>query len=235
MRKLSCLLLSGIVSLIILVGCGTPTPPPPPTPGPTSTPTPAPSSHLPSPSTWVKDQFGAAWANIPVSGQRSTARTNLVLQAGASWKWDRWSAFWFWVEQPDRWGAGNLHFPDGDETFANTTFNLHAPASGNEGHLNTLIVLDGIVRRYDCVKADSLCFGSNNTRNERIQGLFLDSTDSDNHWANYVYQTVNYFKQFGIHYYQAYNEPNIGQFNGADKSYSQAEDPNNEGWADAAS
>ena len=218
----------GILFLLALAACAPPTPTPSPTPGPSPIPSPTP----PPASTWVNDQLGVTWGNTPIVARRIGDRVGLAQQAGAAW--DRWSAFWFWVEQPDRWGYGNFVFSEGDESFTHpdtgevTWFNIHDAAAGNQDRLDTLTVLDGISRPYDCIattEGGSLCYGSN----ERIQGLFLDplldgSANPDNHWADYVYHTVGYFKQFGIQHYQAYNEPNLGYWNGGD-------DPEGEGWA----
>ena len=238
---------------LILVACGTPTVTPP-SPSPTVSPSPSatPSSSPPADSTWVADQLGINWGNTPgieqteYSGPWRTAdRTNLAVQSGTPWSWDRWSAFWYWIEQPHRdlpWGPGNFIFPSGDERLdldGNwfSRFNLTGAATENQGQLSTLIVLDGIPRPYDCIwqgndtSPTALCYDDNNERNERVLGLYLDvllpdgSINSDNHWADYVYHTVNHFKQFGIEYYQAYNEPNIGYWNGGI-------DPDGEEWAD---
>ncbi len=225
--------------LLLLSACQPPAPTPFPTPEPSPSPTPG---TLPPPtSIWMNDQIGVTWGDTPVVQDwdygyywRTPERVALVRQSDTPWAWDRWSAFWFWIEQPHRpdpWGPGRYNFagtldavhPDDPNKVA--IFNIGDPAAANP---NVLIVLDGIARPYDCIatgEQGSLCYGSK----ERIQGLFLNpllngSANPHNHWADYVYHTVNYFKQFGIHHYQAYNEPNLGYWNGGD-------DPEGEGWA----
>jgi len=192
----------------------------------------------------VDDQLGVTWGNHPTL--HSDDRSNLLLQPDAPWSWDRWSAFWFWVEQPhlsDPWGTGNFNFsgtfvhPDNPED--RTDFDLTRSASENQGHLDTLVVLDGIVRPYDCIattEQGSNCYGSN----ERIQGLFSEpplldgAVNPNNHWADYVYHAVGHFSQFGIEYYQAYNEPNLGGENpGPDPGvWNNGPDPDEDEWAD---
>jgi hypothetical protein len=190
----------------------------------------------------VDDQLGVTWGNHPIL--HSDDRSNLLLQSDVPWSWDRWSAFWFWEEQPHRpdpWGPGNFNFagtfvhPDNPED--RTDFDLTRSATENQGHVDTLVVLDGIVRPYDCIAQDSNCYGAG----ERIQGLVSSdpllpdgSVNPDNHWADYVYHTVNYFKQFGVHHYQAYNEPNLGGENpGPDPGvWNNGPDPDEDEWAD---
>lgn len=211
-----------------------------------SSPVPTPSPVLPPTSTWDDEQLGATWSNTPAVAQRVGDRVELARRAGV--RWDRWSTFWFWLEQPHRpapWGPGHLVFSKDDEIFIHpddpdniTTFNLYAAAAGNRGHLKTLIVLDGIVRPYDCIASTAQgahCYGSS----ERVQGLFLDpflpggSVNPDNHWASYVYHTVNYFKRLGIDYYQVFSEPNLAKYAGLYPGpWNNGPDPGGEEWAD---
>ena len=206
--------------------------------------TPAPSG--PPMSTWDDEQLGITWSHTPAVAQRVGKRVDLARQAGATW--DRWSAFWFWLEQPHRpdpWGPGNFVFPGGDETFSHpddpdavTAFNFYAAAAGSRGRLETLIVLDGIARPYDCIaptERGSRCYGSH----ERVQGLSLDplrpdgSVNPDNHWASYVYHTVNYFARFGIDTFQVFSEPNLAKHAGLYPGpWNNGPDPDDDEWAD---
>lgn len=208
----------GILFLATLAACDTN---PPPTTTPTPSPSPSPSSTPPGgppSSTGINDQFGITWSNHPVVKRRDADRVQLAEQAGA--RWDRWSAFWYWVEQPDRaalWGPGNFNF-EGDFTYPDSgnveSFNLREAATGNQGHLNTLVVLDGIPRRYDCTYTSDENSGCP-AEGVRIQGLFEEpiingGVNTENHWADYVSHSISFFSQHGIHYYQTYNEPNEG-------------------------
>ena len=240
MTRISLILGFALFLLLALTACQPPTPTPSPTPEPS--PSPPPAANPPPASTWVNDQIGVTWSDTPVVQDwdyghfwRTPERVTLARQGDAPWTWDRWSAFWFWVEQPHRptpWGPGQYHFegtldavhPDNPKKVAQ--FNIQEPAAANP---NTLIVLEGIPRPYDCIHPDSNCYGTG----ERIQGLFSDpilgdgSVNRDNHWADYVYHAVDYFKQFDIHHYQAFNEPNLGYWNDVGGNT----DPENEGYA----
>ena len=102
-RNLVLVLGFGLFLLLAMSACQPSTPTPSPSPPPPPNPPPA--------STWVNDQIGITWGDTPVVQEwdhghywRTPERVALARQANAPWTWGRWSAFWFWVEQPVREG-----------------------------------------------------------------------------------------------------------------------------------
>jgi hypothetical protein len=217
-----------LLLMTLMSACG-PQPSPTPTPTSSTTPSVTPSvSPSPPPSvltppaieTYSDNEFGINWVNSPYTNSphpiSSQDRTDKAQEAGATW--DRWPIYWYWVNQPMRWGEGMANFRwAGDFNLPeDLTFDIDQAAGADGNQLKTLAILDGIPRYYDCAYPipyseehpdGSGCYGAD----DRIEGLSLDAAagspiNEANRWATYVYTTVAHLSQHGVNHFEIWNE-----------------------------
>ncbi|HQH40093.1 MAG TPA: hypothetical protein PLH19_16385, partial [Anaerolineae bacterium] len=236
-----------VLTLVTLMSACGPEPTPIPTATPSVTPSPTPSSSFPPPpviKTNADAEFGVNWGNSPYTNPphplSSPDRTDKAKEAGATW--DRWPAYWYWVNQPVRWGEGIENFRwEGDFPLTGEVFNIGEAASADGNELKTLTILDGIPRYYDCAYSTpysedhpdgSGCYGETD---DRIEGLSQPADagspiNEANRWATYVYTTVAHLSQYGINHFEIWNEPNLGEnYKGGEETsgkWNQMNDPN---------
>jgi len=105
-----------LILMTSMSACGPgPTPTPSVTPPVTPSVSPSPPPSVPTPpaiETYGDDEFGINWVNSPYTNSphpiSSQDRTDRAQEAGATW--DRWPVYWYWVNQPIRWGEGRENF-----------------------------------------------------------------------------------------------------------------------------
>jgi hypothetical protein len=146
-----------LILMTLMSACGPgPTPTPSVTPPITPSASPSPPPLVPTPpaiETHADDEFGINWVNSPYTNPphpiSSQDRTDKAQQTGATW--DRWPVYWYWVNQPMRWGEGGENFRwEGDYPLTGGAFDVGRAADADGDQLETLAILDGIPRYYDC-------------------------------------------------------------------------------------
>lgn len=186
--------------------------------GPVPTPTPIPPSPF-------DIQYGIANINPAQEYDETANSQNITRAQELGTQWDRWVIQWFWIDQPWQYddfiwsGQFDLNGDQFDVDAASVAAGDMASSS-----IDTLIVLHGVPRKYDCVAdpppADPPDYeiytqcDITQPPYPRIDGLF--DNGPTNQWGNYVEAVTSKMVPLGVTYFETWNEPDLQWWDGKD-------------------